>query len=174
MSRLKARIPRLSVPAVLAIIAALTATSAGAQIYRCTEGETTVFSDVPCSESAEVHDTQGRLSVVNAAGNLDEITASNQAFLQQRLATLARQRERAAEQRREAQRQQRRQEAIEQAQRSRTIVGRLGNSGIGNLPNLTPDRRSQASQQRSERDDERAQRRTLLSRSGGNQRNILR
>ena len=156
------------------IIAALLASSASAEIYRCTEGKTTVFSDVPCSETAEVHTTESRISIVDAAEDLDEVAASNKAFLEQRLETLARQRERAAQQSREAQQRQRRLEAIEQARRSRTVIGHLGNSHFGTFRNTTPDPRAQARQQRSERDDAPAQRRTLLSRSGGNQRNILR
>lgn len=160
--------------AAQAIGAAFLSTSARAEIYRCNEGETVVFSDVPCSESAEVHITESRVSVVDAAGNLDEIAATNEAFVQQRRQTLAQRRERAARQTRQAQRQQQRLEAIEQARQSRTIVGHLGHSGIGSSRTTTADPRTRARRQRSERDEQSAERRTLLSRSGGNKRSILR
>ena len=147
---------------------AVVAVPASAEIYRCSDGETIVFSDVPCSASAKVHDTGQRVSVVNSADDLDEIAASNKAFLDRRREALAQQRERAAQQRREAQRRQRRLEAIEQAQRTRTVVGHLGNSRFGRLPNTTPDPRNQSRRQPPEDDDEQGRRRALLSRSAEN------
>lgn len=159
---------------ISSLLIGMTAVPAGAEIYRCAEGETTVFSDLPCAAGAAKYDTEKRISVISAVDDLDEIAAENKAFLEQRKKSLARQREAAAEQRRAAERQRRRLEAIEQAQRYRTVVGRHGNSHFGNFRNTPADPRRQNNRRRAEPEDGPARRRTLLSRSGGNQRNILR
>lgn len=153
-----------------AILFWVLAAPASAEIYRCMDGDTTVFSDVPCSQGAEVHRSEGRISVVNPADNLDQIAASNKTFLEQRRQALTQQREYAAEQQREAQQRQRRREALEQAQRYRTVVGHLGHSAFGVRP---IDPRTDSRRQRPDGSEE-PTRRTLLSRSGGNQPNILR
>lgn len=158
------------------LLACLTASpAAAAPIYRCTQGETTVFSDTPCSESAQLHQTQG-VSVIRAAENLDEIAASNRAFLEQRRQQLAQQRERAAQRRLEAQKMQQRRERAEETTRYRTVVGQLDRRQFGADGARQVDRRTQAQRDRpadrAGRDQSR--RRTLLSRSGGNQENILR
>lgn len=153
-----------------AILCWLLAAPASAEIYRCVDGDTTVFSDVPCSEGAEVHRSEDRISVVNPADNLDQVAASNKTFLEQRRQALAQQREYAAEQQRKAQQRQRRREALEQASRYRTVIGQLGHSAFGVRP---IDPRTDSRRQRPESPEE-PTRRTLLSRSGGNQPNILR
>lgn len=156
-----------------ALLACLMATPAAAQIYRCTEGETTVFSDIPCSESAQLHVTGG-LSVIGAAENLDEIMAGNKAFIEQRQQQLAQQRERAAQQRSAARQSQQRRELAEDNARYRTVVGRLNRPQFTNGPMQT-DLRTQAQRDREAGQANRDQpRRTLLSRSGGNRENILR
>jgi len=160
------------VAALSVLLAAMT--PAGAEIYRCSDGETTVFSDLPCTGGAEIHLTEGRVSVVTAPDNLDDIAESNRAFLEQRREALAQQRQRAAQQRRREQQRERRLEAIERTQRYRTVVGHLGNRNFGVSGNTRSDPRSEARRRPDERTDEPARRRTLLSRSGGNQSSIIR
>lgn len=71
-----------------------------AEVYRCKEGDTTVFSDVPCAEDAQVHRSSHRISIVAAPTGLDEIAARNRAFVDARREDLADRRRRAAESRR--------------------------------------------------------------------------
>ena len=170
------RLHREILPAgiMAAVLVGVLAAPASAEIYRCSDGDITVFSDVPCSQNAEVHISDKRVSVVHAAEDLDEIAESNKAFVEQRQAALAQQRERLARQQREMQQRQRRRESLEQAQRYRTVVGHLGNSRLGNARIPPVDSRTRAQQQQSDNSDELSRRRTLLSRSGGNQRSILR
>lgn len=144
---------------------------AGAEIYRCTNGETTVFSDVPCSESAEVHHPATRISVVDAADGLDEIARQNRSYIDQRQARLERQREQAAERRREQRVARQRRAAVAEARRTRTVVGHLGRPPFTRGP---VDQRTQQQRERPARNDDRDRRRTLLSRSGGNRERILR
>ncbi|MEX0915932.1 MAG: DUF4124 domain-containing protein [Wenzhouxiangellaceae bacterium] len=158
-----------------ALLACLLASPATAQIYRCTEGDTTVFSDIPCSESAQLHKTSG-LSVIRAAKNLDEIAASNKAFLEQRQQQLAQQRERAAQRRDEARQLQQRRELAEDRTRYRTVVGRLDRRQFQADGSRQVDRRTRARRDRQadQAGRDQTRRRTLLSRSGGNRENILR
>ncbi|MDT8408089.1 MAG: DUF4124 domain-containing protein [Wenzhouxiangellaceae bacterium] len=68
------------------------------QVYRCTDGETTVFSDRPCSDSAEIYHSPSRISVIEAAPDLSDISKRNQEFVDQRRTSLEeRHRERQAE-----------------------------------------------------------------------------
>jgi len=173
MKTFKQRREIMLIGILAAVLAGVLAAPASAEIYRCSDGEITVFSDVPCSQAAEVHVSDRRVSVVHAADDLDEIAESNKAFVEQRQEALAQQRERAKRRQREMQQRQRTRQSIEQAQRYRTVVGHLGNSRLGNPRIPRVDSRTQR-QQRSDSSDEPSTRRTLLSRSGGNQRNILR
>ncbi len=63
--------------AVLPMLAA----GADGDIYRCEDGETTVFSDVPCDEAAEVHQLQRSLSVIASPKSLARIQQANAAYL---------------------------------------------------------------------------------------------
>lgn len=84
----------------LALLALLIgAMPAGAQIYRCSEGETVVFSDVPCSDTAEVHQPSARLSVVAASRDIESIARRNREFVEQRLERIDRRQQRSAERR---------------------------------------------------------------------------
>ncbi|MDT8448599.1 MAG: DUF4124 domain-containing protein [Wenzhouxiangellaceae bacterium] len=84
-------------PTLLALLALLVATMpAAAQIYRCTDGETMVFSDVPCSDTAEVHELSARLSVVTASRDIESIARRNREFVEQRLERIDRRQERIA------------------------------------------------------------------------------
>lgn len=165
---------RMKVHFAAAAATCMVAASATAQIYRCTEGETTVFSDIPCSESAELHESAGGISVVKAPEGLDEIAAGNRIFLEQRQEQLAQQRERAEQRRLQAQQEARRSEAAAEALRYRTVIGHLGD------PRFAPHRRSQldprtrAQRDRQTGDEDPARRRSLLRRSGGDQGSIPR
>lgn len=159
---------------VTAAAACLVAASASAQIYRCTEADTTVFSDIPCSESAELHEPGGGISVVAAPERLDEIVAGNKLFLEQRQEQLAQQHERAAQRRLEARQAALRHQAAEAALRYRTVIGQLGDPRFGANRPSPLDPRTRAQRDRQAGDEDPARRRTLLSRSGSNQRNILR
>ncbi|MFN2334958.1 MAG: hypothetical protein ABR550_11095 [Wenzhouxiangellaceae bacterium] len=81
------------------VFSVLAASPVPAQIYRCVEGETTIFSDRPCSENVEIHQPAGRLSVIAVTSDLEAISARNRAFIDQRLNRIASARERAVERR---------------------------------------------------------------------------
>lgn len=148
--------------------------AAAAQVYRCEQGDTTVFSDIPCSESAELLDLRTGISVVAAADDLDEVARSNKAFIDQRQEKLAARRERAARLARQAERNRQRRAPAEEI-RYRTIVGPVADySGFGNARRSPTDPRVEAQRQRAPDRDEPERRRTLLSGSGGNQPRILR
>lgn len=166
---MNARMLRFATAAATCLVAA----SATGQIYRCSEGDTTVFSDIPCSESAELHDPGGGISVVAAPEGLDEISAGNRLFLERRQEQLAQRRERAAQRQLEIRQAARRREAAEEALRYRTVIGQLGVPGFDGRRPSPLDPRTRAMRDR-DSDDEGSTRRTLLSRSGGNQRSILR
>lgn len=91
-----------------------------AEIYRCKEGDTTVFSDVPCADDARVHRSSDRISIVAAPTGLAEIAARNRAFVDARRERLADMRRRAIEAgRRDAPS---RSPGTAPAQRSRTVI----------------------------------------------------
>lgn len=146
---------------------------AAAQVYRCEEGGTTVFSDIPCSESAELLDLRTGISVVAAADDLDEVARRNKSFIEQRQEKLAARRERAAQRARQADRDGQRRGAAEEI-RYRTIIGPVADSRFRGPPRTEPDPRTEAQRQRGAVEDTPERRRTLLSRSGGNQPRILR
>ena len=60
----------------------MSAAGADGQIYRCEDGETTDFSDIPCDEAAEVHRLQRSLSVVASPESLARIQQANAAYLE--------------------------------------------------------------------------------------------
>lgn len=168
--RLKTGSISLSALAVAAL-ASLAAVPAAAEIYRCNNGETTVFSDTLCAGNPQVYRPRANISVIGKAEGLDEIAASNRAFVEQRQEALAQQRERAAEHRREARLQERRRAAAEEAARFRNVIGHLGDRGFGADRGRQVDARTRARAGRQSGqggDDASGQRRTLLSRSGGN------
>lgn len=80
-------------------ILAAAALPATAQIYRCVDSEAgiTVFSDVPCAENAEIHESRQRLSVIARPDRLDAIAERNQEFLDQRSEALAQARQQRTE-----------------------------------------------------------------------------
>lgn len=158
----------------LLLIAAL-GHPAAADIYRCDQGDTTVFSDVPCSETAEVFESPAGISVIAAADDLDEAAERNKTFIEQRREKLAARAERAARlaQQQQAERSRQRRAAAE-AIRYRTIISPGAYSGFANGRRSPTDPRSETQRQRTRADDEPGRRRTLLSRSGGNQSRILR
>ncbi len=71
-------------------------------IYRCEIDGTVVFSDRPCSEDAKVHDSENLMSIVPPAGDIDQVAAANRAFIDQRRAEQATDRENRAAARRRA------------------------------------------------------------------------
>jgi len=156
--------------------AGLFAAPVAAQIYRCSDGATTIFSDRPCSADAELHEAETNISVITKAEGLDEIVASNQAFLEQRREAIEKVHERAAQRRAENQRRESRRAPVEYVPtHSRTVGTHLnGLRPFGTNRSTFRDPRTRAQRDRqteATRPDERA---TLLSRSGGNRRNIIR
>lgn len=166
------RRPKLDLAGV-ALLGATLLNTAAAQVYRCEEGDTTVFSDLPCSESAELLAMPTGISVVAAADDLDEVARSNRAFIDQRQEKLAARRERAASRARQAELDRQRRAPAEEI-RYRTIVGPVADSRFGNARRSPTDPRIEAQRRRAPDRDEPERRRTLLSRSGGNQPRILR
>jgi len=81
----------------LLVLAVLAASPLAAQIYRCVEDETTIFSDRPCSEDSEIHEPAARLSVIAAAQDLETVRERNREFIDQRLDRIASARERAVQ-----------------------------------------------------------------------------
>jgi len=162
--------PAIKLVLLVVLVSAGAADRAAAQVYRCEQGETTIFSDVPCSESAELVDAGTGISVVAAADRLDEVARANKAFVDQRRERLAARRTRAAALQQRAERDLQRRAQAEEI-RYRTIVGTLAGPGRGQTAN---DPRIEAQRRQAETEDEPARRRTLLSRSGGNQPRILR
>lgn len=167
-------VPALALVAVL--IAILASTSIQAEIYRCIDDEgRTEFSDRPCADDAEIVELEGNMSVIAAADSLDAAAQANRQFIDQRLADLAEQRRAAAERQR-----------VEAAQQ-RSAALRQAASQQRSIPLSLQDQRRLLAQRRAERieaDQRRReqaesepaaadQRRTLLSRSGGNRQRIL-
>lgn len=66
----------------------LLAAHAPAQVYRCEIDDSIVFSDQPCSEDSQEYETISRISVIEPAGDLDQVAERNQAFLRERQAAL--------------------------------------------------------------------------------------
>ena len=51
-------------------------------IYRCVDyAGTIVFSDQPCDEQAQPHDTGNRLSVIQAPDNVEAVVQANRVFI---------------------------------------------------------------------------------------------
>lgn len=165
---------RLATNAALTILLAVVlANPATGQVYRCIEGETTVFSDIPCADDAELHRVQAGISVVAAADDLDAIAQRNRAFVDQRREKLATQRARAAQVGRQVA-QRRLEQAAAEDVRYRTIIGPAADSALRGQRRPEPDPRTEAQRRRTAVEDSPERRRTLLSRSGGNRPRILR
>jgi|GEM_PF-2649464 len=77
--------------AIALMLIALPATSG--DIYRCVEDQVTVFSDQPCDADAQPLSLTGNLSVIPTPEGLDEIAASNRAWMEARRTEQARLRE---------------------------------------------------------------------------------
>ena len=167
---------RLATDATLAILLTVAlANPAMGQVYRCVEGETTVFSDVPCAEDAELHQIHAGISVVAAADDLDAIAERNRAYVDQRREVLAKQRQRARSDRAGGQAARRQQDrAAAEEIRYRTIIGPAARSALRGQRTPQTDPRTEAQRRPAAVEDTPERRRTLLSRSGGNQPRILR
>ncbi|MEM1082194.1 MAG: hypothetical protein AAGH65_11490 [Pseudomonadota bacterium] len=83
------------------LAASMHCSAEASEIYRCADGDTTVFSDQPCGDDAQLHQSEQRISVVDAADNFDQIIEQNEAYLEQRRNDRQQQREQAAERARE-------------------------------------------------------------------------
>lgn len=166
---------RLAMTAILSalLVTLFAGNPAEAQVYRCQDGGTTVFSDVPCSDNADLFEMRNGISVVAAADDLDEVAQRNKAFVDQRQEQVAARRARAAEQSRQAARERQRRMVTEEV-RYRTIIGPGIAFGSRSDRLAPPDPRVEAQRRRTPARDEPERRRTLLSRSGGNRPNILR
>lgn len=75
---------------------------AGAEVYRCEQGETTVYTDHPCDEAAVPLKLAGSLSVVPTAPGHAEIVTRNREYVDARRAEIAENRRTAARLRAEA------------------------------------------------------------------------
>ncbi len=159
--------------ALLILLAVASFDQAAAQVYRCNDGDMIVFSDVPCSEDAQLYHVRSGISVVAAADDLDEVAERNRAFVDKRQEDLAERRARAAELAQQAGRSRQRRAAAEET-RYRTIIGPVADSRADSGRLSPTDPRVEAQRQRAPAQDEPERRRTLLSRSGGNQPRILR
>lgn len=167
-------VPALALVAVLITMSA--STSIQAEIYRCIDGEgRTEFSDRPCADDAKIFELQGNMSVIAAADSLDAAAQANRQFIDQRLANLAEQRRAAAERQRVEAAQQRAAALRQAASRQRSIP-----LSLQDQRRLLAQRRAERSEtdqrRREQAESEPAaadQRRTLLSRSGGNRQQIL-
>ena len=166
---------------ILAASAALGASAAAAEIYRCQGDDgSLVFSDLPCADDAELHRSNGDLSVVAAADSLDRAAVANRAFIEGRRAELREQHRKARE--RERQRQLRQSlESRNGPEDADVIPRRLTRQ---ELNRVLAERREAELRRRdlaTARDDDRQagnnaagrERRTLLSRSGGSRERIL-
>lgn len=158
---------------LLILLAAAPANPAAAQIYRCNEGDTTVFADLPCAEDAELHRVKSGISVV-AAADLDEVAQRNRAFVNKRHENLVARRARAADLDQELKLSRQRRAAANEEIRYRPVIVPVAGYGFGSGPVVPTDPRVEAQRQRSPARDEPERRRSLLSRSGGNQPHILR
>lgn len=159
--------------ALLFFLAASPASHAAAEVYRCNDGDTTVFSDVPCSDEAELHQLRSGISVVAAAGDLAEVAERNRAFVDQRQEDLAARRARAVELAQQAGRSRQQRAAVDET-RYRTIIGPAADPRAGGKRLVPTDPRIEAQRRRAPARNELERRRTLLSRSGGNRPRILR
>lgn len=159
--------------ALLVFLAVSPASQAATDVYRCNDDGTTVFSDVPCAENAELHRLSSGISVVAASGDLPQVAERNRAFLDKRQEELAARRARAAEAAQQARRRSQQRAAAEET-RYRTIIGPVADFRSNSGRTSPTDPRIEAQRQRAPAQEELERRRTLLSRSGGNQPRILR
>lgn len=144
---------------------------ATAEVFRCGQGDNVVFTDIPCSDGDEPFRMGANLSIVAASDDLDEVAERNRSLVNERRQELAEQRRRAAERRRQAERDAGFMSEAEVI-RYRPVIGGLANPGFASRRPVRTDEQSPRQDQPVE--NATARRRTLLSRSGGNQRTILR
>lgn len=140
------------------------------EIYRCDGGDSTVFSDVPCSDSAEIHQPRNGISVVRAADGLESVSEQNREFIAARRQQIAERRARTERIREQAAREQRA-AAATRRQDQRAVIWSPGWSrqpAFDASRARPPDRRTRASQRGEGDESVRELRRSLLSRSGGN------
>ena len=78
-----------AIRAALSLIAMMLIGSSQAQVYRCDIDGVSIFADSPCAADARIHQSEGRLSVIPAAADLDQVASANQAFIQARLDSIA-------------------------------------------------------------------------------------
>ena len=62
----------------------ISSTLVSADIYRCDDGDTTVFSDLPCAENAERYAVVNRISVIEVASDLDAIAERTRQIVAER------------------------------------------------------------------------------------------
>ncbi|MEM7054868.1 MAG: hypothetical protein AAF446_10020, partial [Pseudomonadota bacterium] len=73
---------RLTYPALFLLL--LSPALLQAEIYRCAQDETVIFSDLPCGENAERYESAKGISIIEPPPGLDAIAQNNQAFVEQR------------------------------------------------------------------------------------------
>jgi hypothetical protein len=178
MSGARPRIDRLSrrrITSGLIIFCLLGAIGTGAafasEIYRCEGADSIVFSDVPCSQSAEIHQPRNGISVVNAADDLASVSERNRTFIDERRMRIAERRAQAETARQRAEHAQRT-ASTARHQEQRALLwsrDRFGPALHRAPASGATSSRTRALQRRDPADDSvRDRRRSLLSRSGGN------
>ena len=55
-----------------------------AEIYRCIDTDTVIFSDLPCAENAERYEVQAALSIIETPPGMEAIAEQNQQLVEQR------------------------------------------------------------------------------------------
>jgi len=155
---------------ICCLLCAFGPVAAGAlEIYRCESPEGTEFSDVPCSESAEIHRPRNGISVVHAADGLESISDQNRAFIEGRRSRIAERRARADNLREQAERNQRA-AAARSGRDQRAVIwspGWASPAVLDRSGSRAPDPRIRARQRRETDETPRDRRRSLLQRSGG-------
>jgi len=66
---------------LLGLALLLTVVHAHGQVYRCETDDSIVFSDQPCAEDSQAYHSIGRVSVIEPAGDLDQVAERNQAYI---------------------------------------------------------------------------------------------
>ncbi|MDT8437474.1 MAG: hypothetical protein RQ729_00520 [Wenzhouxiangellaceae bacterium] len=142
---------------------------AAVEIYRCEQNGVIEFSDRPCADDAAKYQPGGNLSVVGASEDLGAVSERNRQWVEQRREALAEQRALATEQARRQQ-QQAEADALSRLFDDRFQSSRSYPSTFSPLvrPRLPQQRPARPPNPRPEQASTPADRRTLLSRSGGN------
>ena len=87
---------------IIASTAIFLAGQASAQIYRCEDGDSVVFSDRPCSDGVDQYHSTGSVSVVEPAEDLSHVGERNRDFIRDRRERQAARQRATAERTREA------------------------------------------------------------------------